>query len=190
MEKLMSNNPKQIVVIGVDAQTSTARAARFDANQEPAVRKAAGLMNFRVGCLDTEKATTLAAKLSEENVLEGDLATIPPIVEALYWKLLKVLTFDSTWNTAGIIAGSLASLDRDAVKAADTMSAALKVGNTVLCFDGSDPLQFGWSAAVIISMKNGELELVLRDWPNNKPFIADRRSVALLPAGNTKLLRS
>lgn len=186
MERMMSAKIKQIVVIGVDAQTSTPRAARFDVSQETAVRKAAGLMNFRVGSPVNEKAAALAAKLSEGKVLEGELATIPPIVEALYWKLLKVLTFDSTWNTAGIIVGSLASLDRDAVKTADAMSAALKVGNTVLCFDGSDPLQFGWSAAVIVSMKNGALELVLRDWPNNKPFIADRRNVAFLPPGNGK----
>ena len=89
----MSTRIKHIVMLGV-GDDGKARACRFDASQEPAVRKAAGLMNFRVGIPKTEQAATLAAKLSEGTFLEGGLVTVPQVTEDVFYKLAKFLTFD------------------------------------------------------------------------------------------------
>lgn len=177
----MSAKNKYLVMIGV-GDDRKARAARFDPAEEAAVRKAAGLMNFRVGHAKNEQAIALAAKLPEGKLFESGLGMVPLVNEDTFYKHFKLLTFDAAWTSAGIIAGRPKNADEAALKAADTLWAGIKVGSVVLGFDATDPQAFGWSAAVVVSVsKDGQkLELRYRDWPGYKTFIAERRAVALM----------
>ena len=177
----MTTKNKSVIAFGCD-EAGKAKAARFDISQEAAVRKAAGQINFRVGLPKTEQAAAAAAKVAEGKLTDKGL-TAHPVNEDLFYKLARHLTFEPGWVSTGIILGSPTATDPELVKATESAASAIKPGSTVLCFDASDPLQFGWSAAVCVSVKNGQLELRYRDWPGMKPFTADRRSVAVLPPG-------
>jgi hypothetical protein len=177
----MSSKTKYLVVLGV-ADDRKARAARFDLAQEAAVRKMAGLMNFRVGIPKTEQAMLLASKLPEGKLFESGLGMIPLVREEVLFKLFEMLTFDQTWNALGVISGRGHAAGPDLVKAADSVWSAIKVGSTVLAFQGTDPTEFAWSAAVVtaISKDGATLDLRWRDWPGEKAFKAQRQTVALL----------
>jgi hypothetical protein len=180
MEKIMSTKVKHIVMFGA-GDDGKARACRFDASQEPAVRKAAGLMNFRVGCPKTEQASALAAKLPEGALLNSGLVAATAIADDVFYKLAKLMTFDNKWNTTGTITGSPQNTDGALLKSADAMWSAITVGSMVLAFEFVDPEAFGWSAAIVLSIsKDGQtLTLRWRDWPG-RAFQAYIKSVALL----------
>jgi len=177
----MNNKYKFVVMLGVDNEQK-ARAARFDPSEEVAVRKAAGLMNYRTGIAKTDQAIELAGKLPEGKLFESGLGMAPLVREETFYKLFEHLTFDAAWNSSGIISGTKPNSDSSVLKAANELWASIKVGSTVLCFDQTEPAIFGWSAAIVLSIsKDGEkLELRWRDWPSFKPFNVERRMVALL----------
>jgi hypothetical protein len=175
----MGTKTKSIVMLGIGDDRKS-RAARFDAIDDEAVRKAAGLMSFRVGIPKTSQALAIVSKLPDGKLFESGLGLVPLCSEATFYKLNELLTFDLAWKTFGAIAGRLTELSEAIVKTADALWADVKPGSTVLVFDHSDA-SFGWSAAIVMSAsKNGErLDLRWRDWPG-KSFTVDRRAVALL----------
>ena len=177
----MAQKNKMLVVIGV-SDDRKARAARFDLSHEAAARKAAALMNYRVGIPKSEQAMLLASKLPEGKLFESGLGMIPLCREEVFYKLLELLTFDPTWIVIGVISGRGTTAAPEVVKAADSVWSAVKVGSTVLAFEGTDPTAFGWNAAIVTAMsKDGAtLDLRWRDWPGEKSFRAQRQTVALL----------
>jgi hypothetical protein len=177
----MAQKNKLLVVIGV-SDDRKARAARFDLTQEAAARKAAGLMNYRVGIPKSEQAILLSSKLPEGKLFESGLGMVPLVNETVFYKLLEMLTFDQTWTTLGVISGRGHAAGPDLVKAADTVWSAIKVGSTVLAFEGTDPTAFGFNAATVtgISKDGATLDLRWRDWPGEKAFKAQSKTVALL----------
>ena len=68
----MAQKTRLLVVIGV-SDDRKARAARFDLAHEAAARKAAGLMNYRVGIPKSEQGILLASKLPEGKLFESGL---------------------------------------------------------------------------------------------------------------------
>jgi hypothetical protein len=177
----MAQKNKLLVVIGV-SDDRKARAARFDLAHEAAARKAAGLMNYRVGIPKSEQAILLASKLPEGKLFESGLGMIPLVREEVFYKLFELLTFDQTWNSLGVISGRGHAASSDLVKAADAVWSAIKVGSTVLAFEGTDPTAFGFNAAIVtaISKDGATLDLRWRDWAGEKTFKAQRQTVALL----------
>jgi hypothetical protein len=177
----MAQKNKLLVVIGV-SDDRKARAARFDLTQEAAARKAAGLMNYRVGIPKSEQAILLAGKLPEGKLFESGLGMIPLVREEVFYKLFELLTFDPTWVSLGVISGRGHSASAELVKAADAVWSAIKVASTVLVFEGSDSTAFGWNAAIVVGVsKDGAtLDLRWRDWPGEKAFKMQSKTVALL----------
>jgi hypothetical protein len=176
----MAQKTRLLVIIGV-SDDRKARAARFDLAHEAAARKAAGLMNYRVGIPKSEQGILLASKLPEGKLFESGLGMVPLVREEVFYKLIDLLTFDQTWTTLGVISGRGTTATPELIKAADTVWSAIKVGSTVLAFDGGDPTAFGWGAAVVtgISKDGLVLDLRWRDWPGEKAFKAQKQTVAL-----------
>jgi hypothetical protein len=177
--KSASNKTKHLVVLGV-ADDRKARAARFALTDEAAVRKMAGLMNFRVGIPKTEQAVALASKLPEGKIFDKS-GLVPLVAEKLFYKLFESLSFDTEWTSAGIISGRENAADPDLVKAADAVWSAIRVGSIVLAWESPDPTLFGWSAAVVtaVSKDGATLDLRWRDWPE-KAFRSKKSAVGLL----------
>lgn len=180
----MSSKNKSVIVFGCD-DTGKAKAARFDIGQEADVRRAAGQANFRVGLPKTEQAAAASAKVPEGKLTDKGF-TAHPISDDLFSKLVRLLSFEPTWSSTGIIPGNPTASDPDVLKAADAVKSAIKVGSTVLAFEIAEEEVFGWSAAVVLAVKDDQLKLRFRDWAGCKPFTADRGAVALLPPGNGK----
>ena len=180
----MVQKSKLLVVIGV-SDDRKARAARFDLAHEVAARKAAALMNFRVGIPKSEQAMSLASKLPEGKLFEkSSLGLIPLVNETLFYRLFELLSFDQAWTSQGVISGrgQIADPNPEVISAGNTVWSAIKVGSTVLAFEGSDPTAFGWNAAIVIGVsKDGAtLDLRWRDWSGEKAFKCPRPIVALL----------
>src|SRR5580704_6710732 len=126
----MNNKNKYLVMLGV-GDDRKARAAKFDVSQEAQVRKASGLMNFRVGNAKTDQAAALAAKLPDGKLFESSgLGMVPLTRDEIFLKLYEHLTFDPAWNSTGIISGKVASTDSNVVKAGETLWGAIKIGST------------------------------------------------------------
>jgi hypothetical protein len=178
----MSKANKYLVMLGV-GDDRKARAARFDLAEEAAVRKAAGLMNFRVGIAKGDTACAAASKLPEGKLFESGLGMVPLISEDKFYLLFKLLSFDTAWNSAGIISSRPQVTDVVTLEAAEKLWGGIKIGSVVLAWDGSDPQAFGWSACIVVSIaKSGQMiEIRFRDWPGIKPWQVSQRSVALLP---------
>jgi hypothetical protein len=176
----MNGKIKYLVLFGVDAERK-ARAAKFELKDEAAVRKAAGLMNYRVGLAKSDDAMRLASALPDGKLFESGLGMAPMVREETFNKLFEVLSFDDNWISHGLITGAKTNLDAATIKAANELWCTIKVGSIVLAFDttyGDYPM---WQPAVVVSIsKNGEtLELRWRDWPGYKPFETQRKFVAL-----------
>jgi hypothetical protein len=177
----MTKANKYLVMLGV-GDDRKARAARFDLPDEAGVRRAAGLLNFRVGFAKGDAACAQAGKLPEGKLSESGLGMVPLVAEDKFYLLFKLLSFDAAWDSAGIIPGRPQVTDAAILEAAEKLWSGIKVGSVVLAFDGSDAEAFGWSAAVVVSIddKGQTLHLRYRDWPGFKTFQANARSVALL----------
>ena len=100
----MNTKTKFIVMLGVGDDRKP-RAACFDAIDNDAVRKAAALMNFRVGVPKTPQASALVSKLPDGKLFESGLGLVPLCSEATFYKLNELLTFDESWKTRGAIVG-------------------------------------------------------------------------------------
>src|SRR5689334_22760582 len=101
----MPQKSKLLVVIGVSDDRKP-RAARFDLAHETAARKAAGLMNYRVGIPKSEQAVLLSSKLPEGKLFDGGgLGILPPCREEVFFRLFELLTFDPTWASLGVLSG-------------------------------------------------------------------------------------
>src|SRR5579863_7595178 len=157
----MAQKSKLLVVIGV-SDDRKARAARFDLAHEAAARKAAALMNYRVGIPKSEQAVLLASKLPEGKLFESGLGMIPLVREEVFYKLFEVLSFDQTWNAIGVISGRGTTATPELVKAADAVWAGIRVGSVVLAWESSDPMLFGWSAAIVTAISKDGATLDLR----------------------------
>jgi hypothetical protein len=169
---------KLLVILGLNDDRKP-RAARFDFKDDALCRKAAGAMNMRVGLAKSDEAATLASKLPQGKIYESGVGLVPLVRAEVFYKLQEILSFDQTWNEIGVITGRGTTASPELIKAADEVWSAVKVGSTVLAFDGSDPTAFGWGAAIVTAIKNGTLELRWRDWAEEKPFKARRQTVAL-----------
>jgi len=181
---MSSNGNRILVMLGVDSERKS-HAARFNPSDEAGVRKAAGLMNMRLGVAKTDKALALAHKLPEGKLFESGKGMVPLVREEAFYELCTSLTFDESWTTAGIVTGTDAKPDTATLKASDTVWATIKIGSTVLAFDPTDPEIPGWGAAVVTAIaKNGEtLTARWRDFPGFKPFTVERHLVGLLRPG-------
>ena len=177
----MSNGNRHLVLMGVDAE-GIARAARFNASDEAAVRKAAGLMGMRLGMAKTDKAMVLANKLPEGKIFESGKSLLPRLGEDAFYELAKSLNFDQAWTSSGVISGTRTPPNSSVVKAADIIWSAIQVGSTVLAFDYGEPEIPLWNAAIVTAIsKDGEtLTARWRDFPQMKPFILKAKVVGLL----------
>lgn len=180
----MNTKNKSVIAFGCD-DAGKAKAARFDISHEADVRRAAGQANFRVGIPKTEQAAAAAAKVPGASINDKGL-TPHPISDDLFSKLVRLLSFEPTWASTGIIPGNPTASDPDVLKAADAVKSAIKVGSTVLAFEIAGEEVFGWSAAIVLAVKDDQLKIRFRDWAGCKPFTVDRGAVALLPPGNGK----
>ena len=180
----MSSKNKSIIAFGCD-DAGKAKAARFDIGQDSVVRKLAGQLHFRVGIPKTEQAATAASKVPSSSMTEKGFTT-HPISDDLFSKLVRLLSFEPSWASTGIIPGSPTASDPDVLKAADAVKSAIKVGSTVLAFEIAGEEVFGWSAAIVLAVKGDQIKVRFRDWADCKPFTVDRGAVALLPPGNGK----
>lgn len=180
-EETMSNGNKMLVILNVD-DARKAHAARFNAGEEGAVRKAAGLMGMRLGVAKTDKALELARKLPEGKLFDSGKGMVPLVREDIYYALCANLTFDQAWTSRGVVTGADSSPDSTTLKAADAYWATVKIGSTVLVFDYDEPEFPLWSAAIVTGIaRDGEtLTARWRDYPALKPFTVQRQSVGLL----------
>src|SRR6185437_7774676 len=108
--KTMSNGNKVLVILNVD-DARKAHAARFNAGDEGAVRKAAGLMGMRLGVAKSDKALELARKLPEGKLFDSGKGLVPLVDQDLYYALCGSLTFDQAWMSRGVITGADSSPD-------------------------------------------------------------------------------
>jgi hypothetical protein len=180
---MSSTGNRFLVMMGVDAE-SKAHAARFNASDETAVRKAAGLMGWRIGVATSAKALELARKLPEGKLFESGKGMVPLAREELFYELAKVLSFNSAWISAGVISGTGTGTipNSSVVKAADVVWSAIQVGSTVLAFDFGEPEIPLWNAAIVTAIsKDGEtLTARWRDFPQMKSFVLKAKLVGLL----------
>jgi hypothetical protein len=157
------------------------RAARFDIKDEEIVRKAAATMNMRAGLAKNDQAALLASKLPPGKIFESGVGLVPLVRAEVFYKLQELIVFDDTWDAFGIISGRGTTATPDLVKAADAIWSGVRVGSTVLAYEGSDQTTFGWNAAIVTGVSKDGLmfDLRWRDWPEEKVFRAHRKTVAL-----------
>ena len=177
----MTARNRTFVIIGV-SDDGKPRAARMDAKDEAALRKAGAAMSMRVGLAKSDKVAALASKLPEAKIFESEKALVPVVKSQLYYQLVEQLVFDQDWTSIGVISGKVPSPGPELTKASDAVWSYVKPGSTVLVFYGEDPTDYCWSAAIVTGVsKDGlNLECRWRDWPDYKPFKVARKWVALL----------
>jgi hypothetical protein len=171
---------KLLVMMGV-ADDRKPRAARFEFKDEGTVRKAAAAMNMRVGLAKSDQAATLATRLPPGKLFESGVGLVPLVRSEVFYKLQELLSFDETWTGVGLISGRGTTATPELIKAADGVWSSVKVGSTVLAYEGSDQTMFGWNAAIVTAVSKDGLILDLRwrDWPEEKAFRAKLKTVAV-----------
>ena len=167
-------NANFVVLLGLDAEQK-AHAARFGIVDEAAVRKAAGLMGFRIGQVKSAEAKELAAKLPEGKIFETGRGLAPYVREDIYAKLVQKLELEPETKAAESVA-------QDVKPTASTDPwAQIKVGSIVLCRD-SVPHPSWWECTVVSVAKDSQaLSVRWTNYPTFKPFSVKRAAVALPP---------
>lgn len=166
-----------IVVLGI-ASDGKPHAAWFEISEEALARKAASLMGFRVGKVDGEKAAATIKGLAQGKVFASGRALVPYSKMEAYEKLAAAIEFEDGQGPSS----SSSQTGADPVESEKVGSLAdIKVGSVIL--SGDTKTTNGWYEAVVVAVSrdNETLTLRWRDWPKDKPFSRDRRSVALIP---------
>lgn len=151
------------------------RAAKFDAADLEAVKKAADLMNLSVAIPHSEDTVRLIQILAPGTLLKNGRATVPR-VGGKYEELFAAFISDPK------------AAEADALKsntAASTPWDQLEVGNIVIAAEVL-PQENGWWRAEIISIaRDGRLTVRWLDAPRQKPSTFSPREVALLYPART-----
>jgi len=187
----MNQKPRVLIVFGLDADKKP-HAAKFDASDEPAVTKAAGLTGFQAALAASEEAQSLASKLPDGKIFGTGKALVPYVKEDVYDKLVGLISAaqptapkDSSSTTA--TPNTPANAQKNGSPANDPW-AEIKVGSVVLCQSPEPEVdEDGYWASVVVSIaKDGEILTVRwKDYPKLPRFTVRRQMVGLLRAGTT-----
>jgi hypothetical protein len=175
-----------LVIIGINGDDKP-RAARFNAADEAAVRKAAQSTALKIARARSDEALKLVRKLPQGKLFASGKGLVPLVKWPLFQELLGALTFDDPQaeplqpandQTGERAAGS--SPQQTAASAIDPW-AAIKVGSVVLACQSNDE-GHGWWEAIVIAVPKNNITLTLRwrDYPELKKFAYPRREVGLL----------
>jgi hypothetical protein len=154
-EHFMNKKTSILVAFGVGADGKP-HAAQFDGSQEALVRKAAGLLNFRIGRAVTDKAHELAKHLPEGKIHAAGDALAPVVKPELYEKLKGCLNVEAGGANSALSGNALTAL-----------WAEIKVGSVVLCQDETN--EPAWWECVVVSISKDNETLTLR-WQNYPAF--------------------
>lgn len=167
-------NVKFLVVLGMDTEKKP-HAARFDIVDEPAVRKAAGLMGFRIGHAKSKEATELTTKLTEGRIFETGRGLVPFVRPDIYDGLVKLLELEPE------NASSTASPANIAPARPTDPWALIKVGSVCLARDPTDEPSWWEVVVTAIARDNRTLTVKWQNYPTLKSFTVKRAAVAILP---------
>lgn len=165
---------RYLVVLGLDAEQKP-HAAKFDIVEEKAVRKAAHLMELRIGKPKSKDSDSLVNKLPDGRLFASGRGLVPFVRPDTYEQLLKVLELEPEKAPT---AKAPAAND---TPAADPWS-AIKPGATVLC---RDPLpEPSWWECIVVSVERDHHTLTVRwqNYPTLAAFKVKRAAVAIPPA--------
>ena len=168
------SNSQYLVMLGLDSEKKP-HAARFKLTDETAVRKAAGVKDFKVGLAKSKEASELASKLPEGKLFDSGNGLAPFVSKDTYEKLLPLLEMkqDAALASAPI---------SPAPNAADLWS-AIKLGSVVLVYDPEPGPDRSWWECKVVEVTGSNNVLVVRwaKYPKLPPFRVKRSAVAILP---------
>jgi hypothetical protein len=162
---------KYLVVLGLDAEKKP-HAAKFDIVEEKAIRKAANLMELRIGKPKSKESDSLINKLPDGRLFASGRGLVPFVRPDIYEQLLKVLELEPE-NTAKVPTTNVAPV-------ADPWS-AIKPSAIVLC---RDPLpEPSWWECVVVSVERDHHTMTVRwqNYPTLAAFKVKRAAVAIPP---------
>ena len=174
-----------LVVLGTGSDNKP-HAARFEGSDETLVRKAAGLMGFRIGRAETEEARALAKKLPEGKVFAAGRALVPYVKQDLFDQIRGLLIIEQATTASPNAEPALAPPHKNGTKVAATNSCSdpwsdVKIGSVVLCREDVGEDSSWWESVVVAIAKDGEtMTMRWRDYPKVKKFTVRRHTVGLI----------
>lgn len=175
--KSTEKDNRLLVIIGLN-ENDKPQASWFAAAHLDLVRRAAGLMQLRVGAAATEEMITIVKELPKGRIYISGRAFVPIIKKPVYDKLIAGLQFDS--GTPGSEAATPAFADDFAdTEGPGAPWLALAAGGVVLAYHENDETA-GWYEAVIVEVRMASLRLKWRDYAGWDEFSQETNQVALL----------
>jgi|SRR5580700_9229526 hypothetical protein len=177
-----------LVVLGIDIDGKP-HASRFVERDAPFVQRAAELMGFHVIRVRSENAElhVLAEGLPPGKIFATGRAFVPFVARAAFDKLATLVeggvTIEARRAAGAAPVYPLADIyTTEAVNTADALWAKIEIGTIVLA---AQPEVWGpgWWEGLVVGVDGDDLTLRWMDTPEEKPFQATRRNVALRHPG-------
>jgi hypothetical protein len=170
-----------IVILGC-GNDDKPHAARFELSDLAAARRAAAMMNFRLGKATTDRALALAKNLPEGKIFAPGKGLLPLVKSEIFDELTAHLDFELAGDPPGCTPAA-EDLDPQTRSAVEQLWGQIKAGSQVLVFEQGEGRYPHWCAAIVTAVSKDKETLTVRwrDYYGWGVFPVNRSAVAVLP---------